>query len=72
MRLIFLAALLLAGCASAPKVHGNDRGGMIDWFATNERAVFDAATKHCAQYRKQPRITQMQKEAGGSVLFECS
>lgn len=69
---IVVLALPLAGCFGPPATIGNERGGSIEWFATNERAVFDAASAHCAKYGKSPRITEMRKEAGGHVLFECS
>ena len=72
MRAMFLALLVLPACAGLPKVHGNERGGMIEWFATNEREVFEAASQHCARYSKKPRITSAKTEAGGTVLFECS
>jgi hypothetical protein len=65
------ASLALSACSGLPKVLGNDQGGMIDWAFTNEQEVFEAATRHCAQYKKAPRITSIQKRAGGSVLFDC-
>jgi len=67
-----LLTISVAACGGIPKPIGNERGGTIDWFATNEREVFEAATAHCAKYGKSPRITEMRKEAGGHVLFECS
>jgi hypothetical protein len=65
------ALLLLTGCAGTPEVHGNDKGGMIDWFATNESEVFAAASAHCARFAKAAKITSVRKEAGGAVLFDC-
>lgn len=65
-----LICLLLAGCA-APTVTGNAQGGVMDWFATNEREAFMAAQAHCQQYGRDARITQIVPRAGGSVAFEC-
>jgi hypothetical protein len=65
-------AVFLAACSSTPSVQGNERGGMIPWFATNEAAVFKAATEHCAKYGKSARITSIKAEAGGHALFDCA
>lgn len=61
----------LGGCGGLPKPLGNDKGGMIDWFGTNESQVFAAAQKHCGSFGKSAKITAIRKEAGGSVLFDC-
>ena len=70
--ILFMVCAALTGCTSSPDLHGNDRGGMIEWFGTNEKEVFAAATGHCAKYKKTARITDIQAKAGGHVLFECS
>lgn len=71
MRLVIvLAAALLAGC-STPTVTGNAQGGVMDWFATNEREAFNAAQAHCAKYGRDAVINQIVPRAGGSVTFVC-
>lgn len=68
---VVLLAITLGACGG-PSLHGNERGGMIEWFGTNEGEVFAAATAHCAKHGKVARITNIQARAGGQVLFECS
>lgn len=70
-RIIPAALLLLAGCAASPPATGNAKGGVIDWFGTNAKAVHAEAERHCGRYGKQARITEMRAVAGGHVLFEC-
>lgn len=70
MRKLVVVLTLLAGCSS-PTVTGNAQGGVMDWFATNEREVFTLAQTHCAKYGKDARITQIVPRGGGSVAFEC-
>lgn len=64
-------AIALSSCAGTPKTIGNDRGGVIDWFGTNESEVFAAATAHCARHGRSARITSIKAHAGGHVLFDC-
>lgn len=73
MRILMLAlvAASLAACAARPEVTGNAQGGVMDWFATNEREAFLAAQGHCQKYGRDARITQIVPRAGGSVAFEC-
>lgn len=71
MRLLLIGLLsLLASCAG-PRITGNERGGVIPWFATNTQRAFERASAHCATYGKTARITSIQAEAGGHALFEC-
>jgi outer membrane biogenesis lipoprotein LolB len=72
-RTIVLLAIsvLLASCARQVKVNGNENGGMIDWFGSNENAVWQAAQKHCAQYGKSARVTSIPPSANQNALFEC-
>ena len=63
-------ASLLAACGK-PDLIGNDRGGVIDWHATNEREVFQMAEEHCAKFRKAAKITALDAKAGGKVIFSC-
>ena len=63
--------LALAGCAASPPAVGNSKGGVIDWFGTNAKAVHETADNHCRKYGKAARITEMRAVAGGHVLFEC-
>lgn len=68
---ILTALLLLAGCGGLPKPTGNESGGVIKWFATNEKEVFEAATLHCQKYGKRSHIKNIQAEAGGYAYFDC-
>jgi len=68
--IVIAGALLAAGCGG-PKVTGNAQGGIMDWFATNEREAFNAAQAHCAKYGKDAVINQIVPRAGGSVTFVC-
>lgn len=70
MRIWIAAALLLAGCAE-PKLTGNAQGGLMNWFATNEREAFTAAQTHCQKYGRDAVITQVVPRAGGTVAFTC-
>ena len=76
MRVLVVSLLIgghcLAGCAISPSVHGNERGGMMEWFATNEAQAFAAAEAHCKRYGKAARITEIKAHTGGHVLFECT
>lgn len=65
-----LMAAAVAAC-SAPRVTGNAQGGVMPWFATNEREAFQAAQTHCSQFGKDARITQIVPTAGGTVTFDC-
>lgn len=73
MRKLVVVALIpaLAGCGGGPTVTGNSQGGVMDWFATNEREVFLLAQEHCGRYGKDARITQIVPRGGGSVTFDC-
>lgn len=71
MRLIALALLLAACSGGHNDVTGNELGGTMPWFATNERAAFQAADAHCKQYGRSARITQIIPYAGGTVTFAC-
>ena len=68
---VLAAACLLSGCAGQPKVRGNDHGGMIDWFGTSEAAVWEAAQKHRAQYKKSAKVTNIPISANQDALFDC-
>ena len=68
---VLAVACLLSGCAGGVKVNGNDRGGMIDWFGSNEDAVWAAAQKHCAQYKKTAKVTNIPISANQAALFDC-
>ena len=75
MRLLFgvalVLAMFLAGCGGLAKLTGDERGGMIDLSGTNEQEVFEAAETHCRSFGKAAKITSIQKQDGGSVLFDC-
>jgi hypothetical protein len=71
--IIVAIALALCACEAAPPpVKVNARGRVLKWFATHAKAVQDEADRHCKQYGKLARITEMRTEAGGHVLFECT
>jgi Lon protease-like protein len=58
--------------AEPPPAKGNPKARVLKWFATHAREVQDEADRHCKQYGKLARITEMRTEAGGRVLFECT
>jgi hypothetical protein len=70
--IIIAAALALSACAASPPAKGNARGRVLKWFATNANEVHAEANRHCKQYGKLARLTEMRTEAGGRVLFECA
>ena len=71
--IIIAIALVLSACSEAPPAaKSNAKGHVLKWFATNAKAVQDEADRHCKQYGKLARITEMRTEAGGHVLFECT
>lgn len=58
-------ALLLASYSGGHNdITGNELGGTMPWFATNERAVFQAADAHCKKYGRAAKITQIIPYAG--------
>jgi hypothetical protein len=65
-------ALALSACAASPPLPGNARARTLKWFANNVSAVHAEADRHCKQYGKLARITEMRTDAGGRVLFECA
>jgi len=69
--IILLSTGLLGACGGLPKPTGNEMGGVIDWFATNETEVFEAATQHCAKYGKRAQIRDIRARAGGHAFFDC-
>jgi starvation-inducible outer membrane lipoprotein len=71
--IIIAIVLALSACAAAPPpAKGNAKGRVLKWFATHAKAVQDEADRHCKQYGKFARITEMRTEAGGRVVFECT
>lgn len=71
-RLMILWPFLTLAACNSPAIHGNERGGLIEWFGTNEAEVFKAATAHCSRFGRSARITSINARAGGHVLFECA
>lgn len=67
---VFLILGLLCGCRSQTAT-GNETGGVIPWFATNDKLVFEEASRHCGQYGKKARIRDIRAEAGGHAMFDC-
>ena len=65
-------ALALSACAASPQLPSNARARTLKWFANNASAVHAEADRHCKQYGKLARITEMRTDAGGRVLFECA
>jgi hypothetical protein len=62
-------ALALSACAASPPANGNARGRVLKWFATNANAVQAEADRHCKQYGKLARITEMRTEAAGTCCL---
>lgn len=71
MRFLIVALAMTVTACAAPVVTGNAQGGVMDWFATNEREAFNASQAHCLKYGRDVRITQIVPIAGGSVTFQC-
>ena len=70
--ILIAATLMLPACAASPPAPRNAKAGVLRWFAANAQAVQTEADRHCKQYGKAARITEMRTAAGGNVLFECS
>jgi starvation-inducible outer membrane lipoprotein len=70
--IIVATALVLSACAASPAPQSNARARVLKWFATNANAVQAEADRHCKQYGKLARVTEMRTDAGGRVLFECA
>ena len=71
--IIVAIVLALSACeAVPPSAKVNAKGRVLKWFATHAKAVQDEADRHCKQYGKSARITEMRTDAGGRVLFECT
>jgi starvation-inducible outer membrane lipoprotein len=70
--IIVATALALSACEASPPTQSNARARVLKWFATNANAVQAEADRHCKQYGKLARVTEMRTDAGGRVLFECA
>jgi hypothetical protein len=70
--ILIAATLMLPACAASPPAPRNAKVGVLRWLAANIQAVQAEADRHCKQYGKAARITEMRTAAGGNVLFECS
>ena len=69
---LIATALALSACAASAPPPGNARARTLKWFANNASAVQSEADRHCKQYGKLARITEVRTDAGGRVLFECA
>ena len=70
--IIIATALALSACAAPPPPQVDSRARVLKWFATNAKAVQTEADRHCKQYGKLARVTEIRTDAGGRVLFECA
>jgi hypothetical protein len=70
--IVMATVLTFSACASSPPPPGNTSARVLKWFAANANAVQAEADRHCKQYGKSARITEMRTDAGGRVLFECA
>lgn len=81
--IVFIALLLLAGCAGAgaggsfgsdPEVAGDEKGGRLVGGLKDGQtpAAMRSVTAHCAKYGKKSFVTQMESPAqGGLLTFVC-
>jgi hypothetical protein len=67
---VVLAALALAGCASAQAV-GNQHGGTFEWWGMSTAKAHEMANAHCAKYGRAARIRSMERRGNASVVFDC-
>jgi hypothetical protein len=66
--LILIATLMLPACAASPPAPGNNKAGVLRWFAANAQAVQAESDRHCKPYGKAARITEMRTAAGECVV----
>jgi hypothetical protein len=69
---VFGTALALSACAASPPLPGHAKARTLKWFANHASGVQAEADRHCKQYGKLARITEVRTDAGGRVLFECA
>jgi len=78
MRLILLAALLLAGCASRPslvdvlagdRVDGDASGVTVRGFGDDVASATPFAVAHCSRFK---RSAQYAARAGEALRFRCT
>jgi len=69
---IIATALALLACKAPPPPQVDSRARVLKWFATHASAVQTEADRHCKQYGKLARVTEVRTDAGGRVLFECA
>ncbi|MGE3149212.1 MAG: hypothetical protein AB7K04_09110 [Pseudorhodoplanes sp.] len=73
VKLLSAAALggLLASCAGAYGMTGNDTGGIIPWSPAVEQSALDMANGHCARYGRYAVITSIHPWPGDYIGFVC-
>src|SRR5262245_11889160 len=52
-------------------VVGNDTGGIIPWSPLTEQYRWEIAARHCAWYRKYPKISSVYRQYGNYIGFHC-
>jgi hypothetical protein len=70
--IIIATALALSACAAPPPSQVDSRARVLKWFATYAAEVQTEADRHCKQYGKSARVTEVRTDAGGRVLFVCA
>ena len=76
-KVMFAAAIAASAMLTQPvraDVYGvvaNDTGGIIPWSPLTEQYRWDIAAKHCAWYRKYPKITSVTRQYGNYIGFRC-
>jgi len=69
---VLATAMVLSACTAPPRQQASPKARMLKWFANNAHAVQAEADRHCKQFRKLARGTEVRTDSGGRVLFECS
>jgi len=69
MMLLLVAALALTACGNIRPV-GTPQGGVVTPILGNGEQQLVAAQEHCAQYRKNARLSQAL--GTGSITFDCT
>jgi hypothetical protein len=69
---VLATAMVLSVCTERPLHQASPKARMLKWFASNADAVQAEADRHCKQFGKLARATEVRTDACGRVLFECS
>jgi hypothetical protein len=65
------AVFPLSGCASGPKVAGNEIGGAVPMAGLTRAQASEMAQAHCSKYGHTARMLGVRPDAGDKAVFEC-